>query len=48
MRTNKRDSITDAQHAYSMIDTFYRKSSRSIIPLTVQEILDEEIAKKLV
>ena len=29
------------------IDAFFRRSGKSIIALTVQEILDEEIAKKL-
>ena len=29
------------------IDAFFKKTHKSIIPLTVREILDEEIAKKL-
>ena len=29
------------------IDAFFRKSSKAIIALTVREILEEEIAKKL-
>lgn len=29
------------------IDAFFRKSGKSIIALTVREILDEEIARKL-
>lgn len=29
------------------VDAFFRKSSRIIIPLTVREILDEQLAKKL-
>lgn len=29
------------------IDAFFRKSGKVIVALTVQEILDEEIAKKL-
>ena len=29
------------------IDAFFRKSGRVIIPLTVREILDEQIAHKL-
>jgi hypothetical protein len=28
-------------------DSFFRKSGGVIIPLTVQEILDEQLAKKL-
>jgi len=35
-----RDALTE-------IDAFFRKSGRIIIPLTVREILDEQIAKKL-
>lgn len=33
--------------ALTEIDAFFRKSGRIIIPLTVREILDEQIAKKL-
>jgi len=33
--------------ALTEIDAFFRRSGKSIIALTVQEILDEEIAKKL-
>lgn len=33
--------------ALKEIDAFFRKSGRIIIPLTVREILDEQIAKKL-
>jgi hypothetical protein len=29
------------------IDTFFRKTGKVIIPLTVREILDEQIAGKL-
>ena len=35
-----RDAVTE-------IDAFFRKSGRIIVPLTVREILDEELAKKL-
>ncbi|MEX2092743.1 MAG: DNA methyltransferase [Pirellulales bacterium] len=35
-----RDSLTE-------ISAFFKKSGKSIIPLTVQEILDEELAQKL-
>jgi len=30
------------------IDAYFRKSGRGIIPLTVHEILDEQLARKLV
>ncbi len=30
------------------IDAFFRKSGKVIVPLTVREILEEEIARKLV
>ena len=33
--------------ALTEIDAFFRKSGRVIIPLTVREILDEQIAQKL-
>ena len=33
--------------AHTEISRFFKQSSRVIIPLTVQEILDEEIAHKL-
>lgn len=29
------------------IDAFFRKSGKAIVALTVREVLDEEIAKKL-
>jgi len=35
------------QDALREIDAFFRKSHRVIVPLTVQEILDEQLAKKL-
>ncbi len=38
------DYSTDATRE---IDAFFRKSGRVIIPLTVREILDEQIAHKL-
>jgi hypothetical protein len=31
----------------SLIDAFFRKSGRIIIPLRVEEIINEEIARKL-
>ncbi len=30
------------------IDHFFKRSGKAIVPLTVQEILDEQIARKLV
>jgi hypothetical protein len=33
--------------ALTEIDAFFRKSGRVIIPLTVKEILDEQLARKL-
>ena len=33
--------------ALTEIDAFFRRSGKAIVALTVQEILDEEIAKKL-
>jgi hypothetical protein len=38
------DYTGDALHE---IGAFFRKSGRVIIPLTVQEILDEQLARKL-
>ena len=38
------DYTSDALHE---IDRFFREEHRIIIPLTVREILDEEIAQKL-
>jgi hypothetical protein len=38
------DYTSDAE---AEIGAFFRKSGRVIIPLTVQEILDEQIARKL-
>jgi hypothetical protein len=40
-------SFDYSRDAYTEIDAFFRKSGRVIIPLTVQEILDEQIARKL-
>jgi hypothetical protein len=34
-------------HKASPFDAFFRKSGRIIIPLTVGEILNEQIARKL-
>jgi len=36
-----------SEDALTEIDAFFRKSGKVIIPLTVQEILEEQIAKKL-
>jgi hypothetical protein len=36
-----------SQDALTEIDAFFRKSRKVIIALTVQEILEEQIAKKL-
>jgi hypothetical protein len=38
------DYTSDALHE---IDAFFRKSGKAIIALTVREILDEQIARKL-
>ena len=40
-------SFDYSRDALSEVDAFFRKSGRIIIPLTVREILDEEIARKL-
>jgi len=40
-------SFDYSQDALTEIDTFFRKTGKVIIPLTVREILDEQIAKKL-
>lgn len=32
---------------FTEIDGFFRKSGKVIVPLTVKEILDEQLAKKL-
>jgi len=39
------DYTDDALHE---IDAFFRRQKKAIVALTVREILDEEIAKKLV
>jgi hypothetical protein len=36
-----------SQDALTEIDAFFRKTGKAIIALTVREILDEQIAKKL-
>jgi len=36
-----------SSEALAEIDAFFRRSGKSIIALTVEEILSEEIAKKL-
>lgn len=43
----KRDSKPKPRAALTEIDAFFRRCGKSIIALTVKEILDEEIAKKL-
>jgi len=40
-------SFDYSSDALTEIDAFFRKSHRVIISLTVREILDEQIAKKL-
>ena len=40
-------SFDFTQDAEREIDAFFRRSGCSIIPLTVREILDEQIARKL-
>jgi SAM-dependent methyltransferase len=40
-------SFDYSRDALAEIDAFFRKSGRVIIPLTVREILDEQIARKL-
>ena len=41
-------SFDFSRDALTEIDSFFRRSGRVIVPLTVREILDEEIAAKLV
>jgi hypothetical protein len=36
-----------SDHVMTEIDAFFRRSGKSIVALTVQDILDEEIARKL-
>ncbi len=40
-------SFDYSRDALAEIDAFFRKSGRIIIPLTVREILDEQILRKL-
>lgn len=40
-------SFDYSSDALAEIGAFFRKSGKVIVPLTVREILDEEIAKKL-
>jgi len=51
MRTNRMKgyfiSFEFSSDALREIDGFFRREHRSIIPLTVREILDETIAQKL-
>jgi hypothetical protein len=39
--------FVESSDALTEIDAFFRCSGKAIVALTVQEILDEEIAKKL-
>ncbi len=41
-------SFDFSSDALTEIDAFFRRTRKVIVPLTVQEILDEQIAKKLV
>ena len=41
-------SFDFSSDALTEIDAFFKRSHKVIVPLTVQEILDEQIAKKLV
>ena len=40
-------SFNYSQEALTEIDTFFRKTGKVIIPLTVRKILDEQLVKKL-
>jgi hypothetical protein len=40
-------SFDFSRDAMTEIDSFFRRDGRVIVPLTVREILDEEIAAKL-
>ena len=40
-------SFEFSSDALTEIDRFFRKSGKAIVPLTVREILDEQIAQKL-
>ncbi|HAF21825.1 MAG TPA: hypothetical protein DCK93_02755, partial [Blastocatellia bacterium] len=40
-------SFAFSRDALTEIDAFFRRESRVIIPLTVRDILDEELASKL-
>jgi hypothetical protein len=40
-------SFDYSSDAMTEIDRFFRKSGKVIVPLTVKEILDEQIARKL-
>ncbi len=44
---DRRLRANDTRDALREIDAFFRKSGKTIIALTVSEILDEEIARKL-
>ncbi|MGA8036368.1 MAG: hypothetical protein WA823_13365 [Candidatus Acidiferrales bacterium] len=52
IRTNRTKgffiSFEFSSDALREIDTFFRKEHRAIVPLTVREILEESIARKLV
>ena len=45
---NTRDYIDYSSDALQEIESFFKRSHKVIVALTVQEILDEQIAKKLV
>lgn len=51
MRSNRAKgffvSFAYSADALTEIDAFFRRSGRVIIPLTVRDILDEQIARKL-
>jgi hypothetical protein len=44
---NSPDAAPVAAPGRPEIDSFFKKSGKSIIPFTVEEILNEHIAKKL-
>jgi len=43
----RRPSLADTRAALAEIDAFFRRTGKVVMALTVQEILDEEIAKEL-
>jgi hypothetical protein len=40
-------SFDYSRDALTEVDRFFRQTGKAIVPLTVREILDEEIARKL-